>query len=247
MRTFWRASFSATKKGRSPGQWGGKSAVSSWPGNGTLFLDEIGDMSLAMQAKLLRVLQERTLERVGGTRPVAVSCRLIAATNKDIAALRARGEFREDLYYRLATVTMRLPPLRERTRDIPELVRLFIEEANAAHGRAVRTVSDSVMRRLMAHAWPGNIRQLKNVVTNAVILSDVPEISAMDLGDGAVETGDIELEGDLHATVARHATELERRLIRAVLERNAGNISRSAAQLGISRKTLYEKIRRHSL
>ncbi len=235
------------EKGAFSGAAGKKIGRFELAGNGTLFLDEIGDMSLAMQSKLLRVLQERTFERVGGTRPVSAFCRLLAATNKDIAALRVRGEFREDLYYRLSTVTIRVPPLRERTKDIPALVHLFIEEANAAHGREVRAVSESVMRRLAAHPWPGNIRQLKNVITNAVILSEGPEITAVDLGDGGSGDADVALEGDLHATVARHAADFERRIIRSVLDRNAGNISRCAAELGISRKTLYEKIRRHAL
>jgi two-component system, NtrC family, response regulator AtoC len=215
-------------------------------GNGTLFLDEIGDMSLAMQAKLLRVLQERTLERVGGTRAVTVYCRLIAATNKDIGAMRASGAFREDLYYRLATVTLTMPPLRERARDIPALARLFMEEANATYGRSVRAVPDALMRRLMSYSWPGNIRQLKNVITNAVILSDGDEISSLDLGEeGAIE--EIALDGDLHATVARYATDLERRIVRSVLAHSGGNVSRTAARLGISRKTLYEKMRRYGL
>jgi DNA-binding NtrC family response regulator len=216
-------------------------------GNGTLFLDEIGDMSLAMQSKLLRVLQERTLERVGGTRPVSVYCRLIAATNKDITELRARGGFREDLYYRLSTVTLKLPTLRERSRDIPALVRLFVEEANAAYGRSVRTVPDRIMHSLMAHPWPGNIRQLKNVIANAVILSDGEEISGLEYGEGEAISEEIRMDTDLHTTVARYATDIEKRIIRSVLEKNNGNISKSAIRLGISRKTLYEKIRRHEL
>jgi two-component system, NtrC family, response regulator AtoC len=220
-------------------------------GNGTLFLDEIGDMSLTMQAKLLRVLQERTLERVGGTRPVTVYCRLIAATNKDLPALRANGGFREDLYYRLSTVTLKLPPLRERTRDIPSLVALFVEEANATYGRAVSRTPDPIMRRLMAYPWPGNIRQLRNVITNAVILSDGTELAALELGEriaggvGSPETEEVGLDGDLRTTVARHSTNLERRIIRSVLEKNSGNVSRTASRLGISRKTLYEKMRRY--
>ena len=216
-------------------------------GNGTLFLDEIGDMSLAMQAKLLRVLQERTLERVGGTKPVSVYCRLIAATNKDLTALRGAGGFREDLYYRLATVTLKLPPLRERARDIPALVRLFVEEANSTYGRCVRRIPDAVMRRLSAHPWPGNIRQLRNVISNAVILSDGDEMSALELGEPPVPGEEIPMEGGLRTTLARHSTELERRTIRSVLEANGGNVSRTATVLGISRKTLYEKMRRHGL
>ncbi len=216
-------------------------------GNGTLFLDEIGDMSLAMQSKLLRVLQERTLERVGGTRPVSVYCRLIAATNKELTELRKSGQFREDLFYRLSTVTLKLPRLRDRPRDIPALVRLFVEEANAAYGKSVTVVPEPLMRRLTAYPWPGNIRQLKNVITNAVILSDGEEISGLEFGDGAPAAEDIRLEGDLQATIARYATDLERRIISSVLEENGGNITRAASRLGISRKTLYEKMRRHAL
>jgi two-component system, NtrC family, response regulator AtoC len=216
-------------------------------GNGTLFLDEIGDMSLSMQSKLLRVLQERTLERVGGTKPVSVHCRLIAATNKDLAEMRARGDFREDLYYRLSTVTLKLPALRERTRDIPALVHLFIEEANVAYGRSVKRISDRLLRSLMSHPWPGNIRQLKNVIANAVILSDGEEIAGLEHGDGEAAAEEISIDKDLHTTVTRYAREFERRIIRSVLQQNNGNISRSAVRLGISRKTLYEKIRRHDL
>jgi two-component system, NtrC family, response regulator AtoC len=216
-------------------------------GNGTLFLDEIGDMSLAMQAKLLRVLQERTLERVGGTKPVSVYCRLIAATNKKLTEMRSRGEFREDLYYRLSTVTLKLPPLRERARDIPAFVRQFVQEANAAYDRGVRTIPDSLMGRLQAYPWPGNIRQLKNVITNAVILSDGEEISDLEFGDGHAVFGEIPIVGDLRTTVALYASEAETRIIRAALEKNGRNISKAARALGISRKTLYEKMRRLSL
>jgi DNA-binding NtrC family response regulator len=216
-------------------------------GSGTLFLDEIGDMSLSMQSKLLRVLQEKTLERVGGTKPVSVYCRLIAATNKDLAAMRARGDFREDLYYRLSTVTLKLPPLRDRVRDIPALVRTFVEEANAAYGRSVTTIPDRVMRSLTSHSWPGNIRQLKNVIANAVILSDGEEISGLEYGDGGAQEEEILIDKDLPSTVARYSDEIEKKIIRAVLEKNRGNITKSATHLGISRKTLYEKIRRHEL
>jgi two-component system response regulator AtoC len=216
-------------------------------GNGTLFLDEIGDMSLPMQSKFLRVLQERTLERVGGTKPVTVYCRVIAATNKDLASLRANGGFREDLYYRLSTVTLKLPPLRDRARDIPAFVRQFVQEANASYGRNVKTVPEPLMRRLQAYPWPGNIRQLKNVITNAVILCDGEEISDLEFGDGHAPVGDIALIGDLQTTVTKYADDVETRIIRTALERNDRNISRTARVLGISRKTLYEKIRRHDL
>jgi two-component system response regulator AtoC len=216
-------------------------------GNGTLFLDEIGDMSLSMQSKFLRVLQERTLERVGGTKPVTVYCRVIAATNKDLASLRANGGFREDLYYRLSTVTLKLPSLRDRARDIPAFVRQFVQEANASYGRNVKTVPEPLMRRLQAYPWPGNIRQLKNVITNAVILCDGEEISDLEFGDGHAAVGDIALIGDLQTTVTKYADDAETRIIRTALEKNHRNITRTAHFLGISRKTLYEKIRRHDL
>ena len=216
-------------------------------GNGTLFLDEIGDMSLTMQAKLLRVLQEKTLERVGGTKPVSVYCRLIAATNKDLTTLRAEGAFREDLYYRLSTVTLKLPPLRERTRDIPSLVQLFVEEANATYGRSVRSIPDAIMKRLLSYLWPGNIRQLRNVITNAVILSEGEEIAGLELGDSAPLEDEVPIDGDLHAMMTRYSSDMEKRIIRTALQRSNGNITKSASALGISRKTLYEKMRRYGL
>jgi len=228
-------------------------------GDGTLFLDEIGDMSVTMQAKLLRVLQERTLERVGGTRPVSVYCRLITATNRDINDLRARGLFREDLYYRLCGVALRLPPLRERVRDIPLLVQLFIDEANAAYGTRVRSVPEHLMRRLCAHPWPGNIRQLRSVITNAVILSEGEEIANLPFGESAAaaaggggdgvpaEPDAADGGGDLRATVARASARLEKSIIASTLEAAEGNVTRAASRLGISRKTLYEKMRRLGL
>jgi DNA-binding NtrC family response regulator len=214
-------------------------------GNGTLFLDEVGDMSLAMQAKLLRVLQEKTLERVGGTKPVSVYCRLIAATNKDLTALRTSGAFREDLYYRLSTVTLKLPALRERPRDIPSLVQLFIEEANGIYSRSVRRIPDPVMRRLMAYHWPGNIRQLRNVIANAVILSDGEEIASLELGESIPREDEMQIDGDLRTMMARYTAEMEKRIIRAVLQKHGGNVTKTASILGISRKTLYEKKHRY--
>jgi DNA-binding NtrC family response regulator len=213
-------------------------------GNGTLFLDEIGDMSFAMQAKLLRVLQEKTMERVGGTRPVSVYCRLIAATNKDLTVLMESGAFREDLFYRLSTVAMKLPPLRERVHDIPDLVQSFMDEANANYGRTVREISPAVMQKLMAYSWPGNIRQLKNVIINATILSDTGQITFIDLPNGKGEERDeILLEGSLSLTVQKYSMGLERRIIAGALEKNGGNISQTALELGVSRKTLYSKMK----
>jgi len=219
-------------------------------GSGTLFLDEVGDMSLAMQSKLLRVLQEKTFDRVGGTRTLTARCRVIASTNRDLEQMMRRGTFRDDLYYRLTLITIKLPPLRDRAEDIPALVEIFVEEANRRFGRRITRISESLIGRLTSYSWPGNIRQLKNVIANAVILSEGPELHDLDLpqtsGQPSVEPP-IRLEGDLKSTIASHASRLEEKLIRGALERSDSNITRAAAELGITRKTLYAKMRAYGL
>jgi two-component system response regulator AtoC len=150
-------------------------------GEGTLFLDEVGDMSLAMQSKLLRVLQERSFERVGGTKSIRSRCRVIAASNKKLEDLLASGAFREDLYCRLSLVVMRLPPLRERPKDIELLIDLFIRQANREYGRSAQGVSPELLKQLKAYSWPGNPHQLKNVIANAIILSRGQTIEHIEL------------------------------------------------------------------
>ena len=217
-------------------------------GNGTLFLDEIGDMSLAMQSKLLRVLQERTLERVGGTKTVSVYCRLIAATNKDLTSLRARGGFPGGSLLPAQHRHDEAPDPARSRRDIPAFVRQFVEEANAAYGRSVKTVPEPLMRSLVAHPWPGNIRQLKNVITNAVILSDGEEISGLELrGRGSSVGRHTHGQGPAHDGGSIFHRDRRDRSSGRCCRRTTGNISRTAVRLGISRKTLYEKIRRHDL
>ncbi len=219
-------------------------------GEGTLFLDEVGDMSLAMQAKLLRVLQEREFERVGGTKSIRSRCRVIAASNKKLEDLLASGAFREDLYYRLSLVVMRLPPLRERPKDIEMLIDLFIQQANREYGRCVRGVSPELLERLKAYSWPGNLRQLKNVIANAIILSRGPIIERIELLEPAApphSTGDgVGAEG-LRAYVGRHVERLERQAIARVLADSRRNLAEAARRLKISRKTLYEKIHLYGL
>ena len=141
-------------------------------GNGTIFLDEIGDMSLRMQSKLLRVLQEKTFERVGGVKSINTNCRVIAATNKDITLQIKQGMFREDLYYRLSLIIIKLPSLRGRKKDIKSLIEQFIHDANNEYGRNVSIVEPELFKKLENYDWPGNIRQLKNIITNGVILSE---------------------------------------------------------------------------
>ena len=141
---------------------------------GTIFLDEIGDISLELQAKLLRFLQEREFERVGGVTPIAVDVRIVAATNRDLQAALKQGSFREDLYHRLNVIALRLPPLRERIEDIPVLIQYFLKKFSTETGRAVSAITDETLRGLMAYHWPGNVRELANVIERAVVLGAMP-------------------------------------------------------------------------
>lgn len=148
---------------------------------GTLFLDEVGDMSPRMQVKLLRVLQERVVERVGGNRPVRVDCRIVAATHRDLRQMVREGSFREDLYYRLNVVSLHLPPLRERLEDLPLLVDFFVQKYRRQTGKPVRGVTEAALLRLREHSWPGNVRELEAVVHRAVILAQGEWIDARDV------------------------------------------------------------------
>jgi DNA-binding NtrC family response regulator len=217
---------------------------------GTLFLDEIGTMSPGLQAKLLRVLQERELERVGDSHPIRIDVRVIAATNSDIAKMVADGTFREDLFYRLNVIPIHLPPLRERREDIPLLVQNFLQKLGAESGRAQVTFSQEAMRRLMACNWPGNVRQLENVVERTLAFSpgraqieisdlppelqraaDAPEASTVWFPDDGV---DLEL----------HVRGVELALIKRALERTKGNKQQAAGLLKVKRTTLVEKLKR---
>jgi len=214
---------------------------------GTLFLDEVGTMSVALQMKLLRVLQEREFERVGDSHTTKVDVRVIAATNSDLAKLVADGQFREDLFYRLNVIPVQLPPLRERKEDIPLLVQHFLGKFAAERGL---TVSQEAMRRLMAYQWPGNVRQLENAVERAVAFTaGRSQIDVDDLPAEAQQAQDVSAasavslpeEGlDLDAFVAN----IERELIQRSLERTGGNKGQAARLLQLKRTTLVEKIKR---
>ncbi|MCS7172072.1 MAG: sigma-54 dependent transcriptional regulator [Armatimonadetes bacterium] len=167
-------------------------ALTSRPGKfeqahgGTIFLDEVGEMSPRMQVKLLRVLQERVVERVGGTRPIKVDCRVVAATNRDLVRMVQEGTFREDLYYRLNVVTLRLPPLRERVEDVPLLAEFFVQKYRKQMGKPVRGLREAALRKLLEYSWPGNVRELEAVIHRAVILTQDEWIGAADIRlDGA--------------------------------------------------------------
>jgi two-component system NtrC family response regulator len=211
---------------------------------GTLFLDEIGDMALAMQAKLLRVLQEREVTPVGG-RSIAIDVRIIAATHRDLVRAVAEGRFREDLFYRLGVVPVDLPPLRERLAEILPLAEHFLALASGAG--SVRRLSAEAAQHLLAHGWPGNIRELRNAMERTAALGRGPVVTAADLaflGDRPGVTGQPGApDSDLPAAVAR----LEAAMIRRALAACGGNRSEAAQRLGIHRQLLYAKIRRYGL
>ena len=205
--------------------------------NGTLFLDEIGEIPLAMQAKLLRVLESGTFRRVGGRETLHADIRLVAATNRDLRNAVATGRFREDLYYRIACITIALPSLRERRADIPLLVEALLARINAANGRHAR-LSEAAWTRLMRHDFPGNVRELRNVLQRAVALCHGQIIEPGDLG---LE----EADADTGAPVAPNWGGLEREQLEALAERYHGKRRAMADALGISERTLYRRLRRH--
>ena len=219
-------------------------------GGGTLFLDEIGDMALDAQAKLLRALQERVVTRVGGSKPIPVDVRVVAATNQDLNEAVQSGGFREDLYYRLHVVPIHVPALRDRRDDIPLLASHFLEEAARRNGLGRRTWSAAARRWLGEQPWPGNVRQLRNLCEAAAILSEGPEVQVDDLtalaADAAARPGAADGYFEL-PTLEEFRAASEREFIRRKLEENGGNIKRTAELIGIQRSNLYKKLERYSL
>jgi len=212
---------------------------------GTLFLDEVGDMSPAMQVKLLRVLQERTFMPVGGTRPVTVDVRVMAATNRPILDMVKEGSFREDLYYRLSVICVDLPPLRERKSDLPSLCAHFLQKIAEKTGGRISSLSSEVMRRFWEYDWPGNIRQLENEIERLIVLSgDEVEIGPAMLSPALTQRTQAPQEPETNTgTLTEAVRSLECRLIRAALIRTGWNKSGVACELGVSRTTLIKKIR----
>jgi two-component system nitrogen regulation response regulator NtrX len=212
--------------------------------NGTIFLDEIGDMSVKTQAKVLRVLQEQVAEPVGSTARIHVDARVLAATNKDLQSEIRTGNFREDLYFRLNVIPIFVPPLRERSEDIPLLVEHFVADLAVEYGRPAKTVTPPAMARLKAYRWPGNVRELRNVVERVVIMAPVDEIGERDLAflsnEAPSERG-IEDAPTVPLYAARD--QFEREYILRELARQQGNISRTAEVLGVERSNLYRKMR----
>ena len=219
---------------------------------GTLFLDEIGELPLAVQAKLLRVLQERQYERVGGTTTLDTDIRLLAATNRDLNRAVAESRFREDLYYRLAVFPVHLPALRERGEDVLLLAEHFVRQLGAKLGQPAPGLCDAARHRLLAHAWPGNIRELQNALERALILADGAPISAEQLGivplvSPSATSGAAPIEETEPGTEPGTLAHQERHMIGDALRRANGNKSRAAAMLGLSRFQLLRRLHRYGL
>jgi DNA-binding NtrC family response regulator len=214
---------------------------------GTLFLDEIAELSPALQAKLLRVIQEGEIRPLGASRAVSVDVRVIAATNKDLEARLKTGAFREDLYYRLNVIHIHLPPLRDRTEDLLALSEHFLAACAARAGKEVRGLHESATKALLAHAWPGNVRELENTIERAVALCEGRHIRVEDLPATVRERRPGEPD-TLQMALARGLTlaELEREYIQRVLTAEGGNKTRAAQRLGLDRKTLYRKLEEYS-
>jgi transcriptional regulator with PAS, ATPase and Fis domain len=210
---------------------------------GTLFLDEIGEMPLTLQTKLLRVIEDKRVRPIGATEETPVDVRVVAATNSDLEELMERGRFRSDLYYRLATFTLAVPPLRERPEDIALLVKHFLSRASAEAGKAVPELDPDAMTRLMRYRWPGNIRELQNAIQRAIILCRDNTLTTKDLPP-KVAGYDMSPRRAIEEAVDRRLSLdlLEREYVRAVLESVNGNKREAAAILQIDRKTLYRKL-----
>jgi DNA-binding NtrC family response regulator len=210
---------------------------------GTILLDEIGDISPKLQVDLLRVLQERCFYRVGGSEEVRVDVRVIAATHVNLRQAVAAGKFRDDLFYRLNVIEIRLPPLRERREDVPLLARHFMERLSPELGKEVGEISESALKTLMDYDWPGNVRELENAVERAMVTCRGEELTAEDFSflaqDGAARSWTVPAGMTL--------ADMEKLAITATLERTGGNIKESAAVLGIDRSTIYEKIKRYEI
>lgn len=227
---------------------------------GTLFLDEVGNLSYENQIKLLRVLQERLFKRIGGNKDIKVDVRLLAATNEDLAKAVAEGRFREDLLHRIQEFTIHLPPLRERKEDIPRFTAHFIAQANTRLGRTVEGFDEAAMRRILDYGWSGNLRELKNVVKRAVLLSTKPLMGSDCLpsnvlsGAGHLDHSPFDAAGHAPAEpgsaeqgLRGAAQQAEKELILKVLEQNGFNRTRTATALNIDRKTLYNKLKSFGL
>lgn len=237
------------EKGAFTGATSAKKGKFDLANEGTLFLDEVADMSLKAQAKILRILQEKKFERVGGTKVIDTDVRVIAATNKDLEKEMEAGRFRQDLYYRLHVIPLTVPPLRERKDDIPLLVQRFLKEFSLKEGVENKAITEEALDRLMQHDWPGNVRELKNIIERLVIMTSDSVIRSEDIPPFIKPTvQDILEEEILSLDSFRTArVEFEKRFIARKLKETEGNISRTADLIGLERSNLHRKIKSYGL
>lgn len=211
---------------------------------GTLFLDEVGEIPMSTQVKLLRVIQERTFERLGGEKPMQVDVRFICATNLDLEEQVKRGKFREDLFYRLNVIHLQVPPLRERKEDIPLLMASFLDTFDKENNKQVKGFSDAARRAMFAYDWPGNIRELRNAVESSVVLCRGDEIQVDDLPPAVAKNKD---DVSVSIPVGTTLAEGEKRMILATLASCKGNKTKASEMLGIGRKTLHRKLKEYQI
>ena len=227
------------EKGAFTGAGSRKIGMFEHASSGTLFLDEIGEMPIHLQVKLLRVIQERKIQRLGGTQSIPINARILAATNKNLEERIQQGKFREDLYYRLNVIQVRLPPLRERQEDVPLLAGYFIKKFNGVMGKAIQGIESEALRALQGYEFPGNVRELENIIERAVILAHTDHITLREL----------EIVPTSSNPVARRGTldEIQKLAILDALRRWDGNRTRAAQELGINRRTIQNKIKQYGL
>jgi two-component system response regulator HydG len=216
---------------------------------GTLFLDEIGDMPLSMQTKLLRVLETREIVPVGSNEPISVDVRLISATNRDLGEAVKEGKFRQDLYFRLKSVTLRIPPLRERCEDIPLMIEYFLRKSVDLTGRQITEITPAARDILVNYYWPGNVRELKNCIESMVVLSDRNKLDVDDISEEIREQSSPRTTAivPLTSLAGKSLEELEIEHIRNTLQLTNGNREQAAKILGIAPRTLYRKLKEYGL
>jgi two-component system response regulator HydG len=210
--------------------------------SGTVFLDEVGEIAPSAQIKLLRILQSRKFERIGGEATLNVDVRILSATNKNLVEAVKDGEFREDLFYRLNVIPIHLPPLRKRRNDIPLLSRHFLSQFAAEQNKEIQDFSSEAMRLLLDYSWPGNVRELENSIEHAAVLAKGNTVDITDL-PSAIREGTHATSDENHGTIVEN----EKKLLQDVLEECSWNKKKAALKLGISRSTLYEKIKKYQI
>jgi DNA-binding NtrC family response regulator len=234
-------------KGAYTGSIGDRQGRFEHANGGTVFLDEVGDMPMGMQAKLLRVLESGELVRVGSNEPTMVDVRIISATNHDLAQKVADKQFREDLYFRIKGATIDIPPLRQRREDIPLLIDMFIKQANDRHDRKIKSLDKDAARILLGYAWPGNVRQLRNVIENIVVMAPDQKITLEDLPAEIYTPPGLGPNRQLENLAGISIEDAEKELIRNTLAMVSGNREQAANILGIGERTLYRKIKEYGL